>query len=136
MRAVLAVGLISTILVLALPAWGAKPRPAALKLGSIAPLVVQGTGFRPREAVLLTATIGNRRRFAGPIARPDGTFVARFNVRITRCANLTVRAIGGRGTRATLRARPRCEPEQARPTRTERGPADEPPRPNEPKPNG
>ena len=136
MRAVLAVGLVSSILVLALPAWGAKPRPAALKLGSVAPLVVNGSGFRPREAVLLTATIGNRRRFAGPIARADGTFVARFNVRITSCTNLTVRAIGGRGSRATLKAKPGCEPERPKPpaTQTERGAAEEPPqRPVKPK---
>jgi hypothetical protein len=136
MRAAPAVGLVISILVLALPAWGAKPRPAALKLDSVAPLVVKGSGFRPREAILLTATIGNRRRFAGPIARRDGTFVARFTVRITTCTNLLVRAVGSRGTRALLRARPECgppsPPEQAK--QTERGPAEEPPpRPEKPK---
>jgi hypothetical protein len=139
MRAVLAVGLASSILVLALPAWGATPRPAALKLTSIAPLVVKGSGFRPREAVLLTATIGNRRRFAGPFARADGTFVAHFTVRITSCTSLLVRAIGGRGSRATLKARPACESERPSPpkppaTQTERGPAEKPPpRPVKPK---
>jgi hypothetical protein len=132
MRAALAVGLVISILTLALPAWGAKPRTPALKLESAAPLVVKGSGFKPREAVLLTATIGNRRRFAGPIARPNGTFVARFNVRITSCTTLTVRAIGGRGSRATLRAKPGCDPETPKPakqpaTQTERGPAEEPP---------
>jgi hypothetical protein len=129
MRAVPAVGLVITMLAFAMPAWGAKPRPAALKLNSVAPLVVKGSGFRPREAVLLTATIGNRRRFAGPIARADGTFVARFNVRITRCTSLLVRAIGGRGSRATLKAKPECETEKPKPpaTQTERGPAEEPP---------
>jgi hypothetical protein len=136
MRALLAVGLAISILALALPAWGANPRPATLKLNSVAPLVVKGSGFRPREAVLLTATLGNRRRFAGPIARADGTFVARFNVRITSCTNLTVRAIGGRGSRATLKARPACEPATPKPpaTQTERGPTeDTAPHPVKPK---
>ena len=112
MRAILAVGLAISILALRTPRVGSEPRPATLKLNSVAPLVVKGSGFRPREAVLLTATIGNRRRFAGPIARADGTFVGRFNVRITSCTNLTVRAIGGRGSRATLKARAACESER------------------------
>ena len=138
MRAAPAVGLVITMLALALPAWGAKPRPAALKLGSLAPLVVQGSGFRPREGILLTVTIGTRRRFAGPIARQNGTFVARFDVRITSCTNLTVRAIGARGTRAILKARPECEPKPAPPSKLvkqkERGPAIEPsPQPVKPK---
>ncbi len=140
MRAVLAVGLVISILVAALPAWGAKP-PAALKLGSVAPLLVKGSGFRPREPVLLTATIGNRRRFAGPIALANGTFVARFNVRITSCTNLLVRAIGGRGSRAILKAKPECQTVQAKPGKpvkqTEQGPAKEPPRrPDKPKTTG
>jgi hypothetical protein len=108
-----------TMLVLAVPAWGAK-RPPTLKLVTIAPLVVQGTGFTPREPVLLTATIGNVRRFAGPIARANGSFTARFKIRITTCTNLVVRAVGGRGSRATLKKNVGCE--------VKRGPTEGPPR--------
>lgn len=111
-----------TTLALALPAWGvgATPRPT-LKLATAAPLVVKGTGFRPREPILLTATVERVRRFAGPIARANGTFTATFKIRITTCTNVVVRAIGGRGSRATLRAKVACEPK--------RGPAEEPPQP-------
>ena len=132
MRAASAVGLAISIFVLTLPAWGATPKPA-VQLGSVAPLVVKGSGFRPREAILVTVTIGSRRRFAGPVARRDGTFVARFTVRITTCTNLLVRAHGSRGSRALLRARPACEPKQTSPPKpakqeqTERGPGSGPP---------
>ena len=94
-------------LVLALPAQGAKPRPT-LAVAAAAPLTITGKGFVPREAVLLTATFSSHRRFAGPVARRDGTFTARFNVRITKCTTLVVRAIGGRGSRAILRTKVAC----------------------------
>ena len=114
---------IALTLVLALPAQGAKPRPT-LALAAAAPLTITGKGFAPREAVLLTATFSGRRRFAGPVARRDGTFTARFNVRITKCANLVVRAIGGRGSRAILRTKVACT--------TKRGPAEGPPHETKP----
>jgi hypothetical protein len=118
-----AVVVLALSLVLALPAQGAKPRPA-LALKSAAPLTITGKGFAPREAVLLTATFSSHRRFAGPVAGRDGTFTARFNVRITKCTNLVVRAIGGRGSRAILRTKVACT--------KKRGPSEGPPR--EPKP--
>ena len=79
---------------------------------------VHGIGSSP--SVLLTATFSSHRRFAGPVARRDGTFTARFNVRITKCTNLVVRAIGGRGSRAILRTKVACTKAQ--------GPSEGPPR--------
>ena len=111
--------ILALALVLALPAQGAEPRPA-LALAAAAPLTITGKGFAPREAVLLTATFSRHRGFAGPVARRDGTFTARFNVRITKCTNLVVRAIGGRGSRAILRTKVACT--------KKRGPSEGPPR--------
>jgi hypothetical protein len=101
-------------LVLALPAQGAKPRPT-LKVSAAAPLTLIGKGFAAREPVLLTATFANKRRFAGPVARPNGTFTARFNVRITTCTSLVVRAIGGRGSRVVLQTKVACGKTQGPP---------------------
>ena len=99
--------ILALALALALPAQGAKPRPA-LKLAAAAPLTVSGKGFAAGEPVLLTAVFAGKRRFAGPVARRNGSFTARFNARITTCTKLVVRAIGGRGSRAVLQTKVAC----------------------------
>ena len=107
MRAAAAVGLV-LVLVLALPAWGAKPRRAWLELRSTDPVVVVGRGFAAQEPILVSANAGNARGVVPLIARRNGTFRARFKLRLGRCTPLTVRAIGTRGSRAILQADPGC----------------------------
>jgi hypothetical protein len=107
MRAAAAAGM-GLALVLALPASGALPRRASLELRSTDPVVVLGRGFGPREPVLVTASARNVRRIVPLIARRDGTFSARFDLRLGRCTPLTVRAVGTRGSRAILQAEPGC----------------------------
>ena len=113
-----AVGLV-LVLVLALPAFGAQPRRASLELRSTDPVVVVGRGFVPREPILVTATAGTIQRIVPLIARRNGTFKARFRLRLGRCAAVTVLAVGTRGSRAILQVDPGC--------RRPRGPADGPP---------
>jgi hypothetical protein len=99
------------MLVLAIPAHGASsPRRAALKLGSIAPLVVSGKQFGAREPVIVTyvaADLTTRR--VSVRAKPDGSFAASFDLHLNRCAAFTVRATGARGSRAVLQVEPACK---------------------------
>ena len=97
------------VLVLALPAAAAPPRRATLELASLAPLVVNGGGFGKLERVALTATAPSAQRMLGVVARRNGSFTARFALRLGRCATFTVRAVGLRGSRAILQVEPGCK---------------------------
>jgi hypothetical protein len=96
------------MLVLALPSWGAEPRRATLKLGSVAPLVVRGIGFGDGEHVAVTAAVPGEQHIIEVEARRNGRFAARFPLRLKRCTPLTVRAIGALGSRAILQVKPGC----------------------------
>jgi hypothetical protein len=100
------------VLMLAVPAWGAKPQRASLVLRSTEPVVVVGRGFVSGEPVLLTATAGSTRRIVPIISKRNGTFIARFRLRLERCAPLTVLAVGTRGSRAILQVEPGCQRER------------------------
>jgi hypothetical protein len=103
-----AVALLTLVLALPAPAAPGQSR-AALKLERITPLVVSGTGFGPREPVLLTyAAADLTRRVVGVRATRTGGFRARFGVEPGRCAAFTVRAAGVRGSRAVLQVEPAC----------------------------
>jgi hypothetical protein len=95
------------VLVLALPGWSAGPRRATLLLRQTSPLVVRGEGFGVREQVAVTAT-GTDRTFATVRATKSGRFTARFRLRVGRCTELTVRAVGSQGSRAILQREPGC----------------------------
>ena len=95
-------------LLLAVPAWGGKPRRASLELRSIDPVVVTGRGFASHEPVLLTASAGATGRVVPLVAKRNGTFVARFRLHLGPCASFTVRAVGTRGSRAILKVDPAC----------------------------
>jgi hypothetical protein len=97
------------VLVLALPAAAAQPKRATLKLAGVAPLVVQGRGFGDRERAVLTAAAPNLQRTLAVVARRNGSFTARFDVRLGRCTPLTVRAVGAIGSRAILQLEPGCK---------------------------
>jgi hypothetical protein len=94
------------VLVLALPAAAAQPRRATLKLETLAPLVVGGRAFGPRERVGLTASGPSVQRMVSVVARRNGSFTARFGLRLGPCAPFTVRAVGARGSRAILQVEP------------------------------
>jgi hypothetical protein len=96
------------LLVLALPAAAAQSRRATLKLETLAPLVVEGRAFAQRERVSLTASGPSVQRMLSVVARRNGSFVARFSLRLGSCAPFTVRAVGARGSRAILQAEPGC----------------------------
>jgi hypothetical protein len=96
-------------LVLALPAGGAQPRRATLELRSTAPLVVSGSGFGAREHVVVVAALPGKQRIVNAVARPNGRFTARFELRLKRCTPLAVRAIGRLGSRAILHVEHDCD---------------------------
>jgi len=104
-----AAAVLLVLFVLALPAWGAQPRRATLKLAALAPLVVHGRGFGNAERVVLTASAPSAQRTLGVVARRNGSFTARFDLRLGKCTPLTVRAVGVRGSRAILQVEPGCE---------------------------
>ena len=116
------------MLLFALPAGAAQPRRATLKLVALAPLVVEGRAFGKRERIVLTATARNAQRIRAVVARRDGSFTARFDLRLGRCTPLTVRAVGVRGSRAILQVEPGCETKQGEGP-TERALARSDPRP-------
>ncbi|MGZ8782208.1 MAG: hypothetical protein ACXWZB_01780 [Gaiellaceae bacterium] len=98
------------VLVLALPAWGAPPRRATLKLVAQAPLVVRGHGFGPGERGVLVAIGPARSQAKVARATRNGSFLAAFpRIRLRRCDELTVRATGAAGSRATLQRHPDCK---------------------------
>lgn len=96
------------VLVLALPAAAAPPRRATLELASLAPLVVTGRGFGNLERVALTASAPSAQRMLSVVARRNGSFTARFRLRLGPCATFTVRAVGVRRSRAILQVEPGC----------------------------
>jgi len=102
------------VLLLALPAGAAQPRRANLKLMDLTPLVVEGRSFGARERVVLTATAPSAQRMLGIVAHRNGSFTARFELRLGRCTPLTVRAVGVRGSRAILKFEPGCEKKNRR----------------------
>jgi hypothetical protein len=127
MRAAAAVGFVLALL-LALPALGAQPRRASLELRSTSPVVVLGRGFASREPILLTATAGSIQRIVPVIARRNGSFKARFRLRLGRCAPVTILAVGTRGSRAILQVEPGCRrPARTRLTGPSRASSDQPP---------
>jgi hypothetical protein len=104
------VAVVVLMLVLAVPAQGASQRRAALKLESLAPLVVRGTQFGFREPVVVTYLGSNKStRTVGATSTRKGRFEASFDVRLDRCTAFTVRASGTRGSRAVLQVEPACD---------------------------
>ena len=100
----------AAVLVLALvaPAGAAETRRATLALKTLAPLVVEGRGFIPRERVVMTANGSGARRILTIVSGRDGRFRARFRLSLGRCTELTVKAVGARGSRAILQVQPNC----------------------------
>jgi hypothetical protein len=97
------------LLLAVLPASGAAPRTAVLKLQALAPLTVAGHSFGPRERVLLLFAGPNDARSVASIrATKLGRFRVEFRRRVARCDSFTVRAVGTAGSRAVLQVERRC----------------------------
>jgi hypothetical protein len=97
------------VLILALPAVAA-PKRAALKLESLAPLVVTGKQFGKQEPVILTYLASDlTRRVRAVRSTRAGSFRRAFGLRVGRCESFTVRALGLHGSRAVLQVDPRCK---------------------------
>lgn len=71
----------------------ARPR---LTIATMNPLRVLGRGFKPREGVAVS--VGPRRRET--TADAGGRFTVRFGRAM--CASATIKAVGSKGSRATL----------------------------------
>ena len=91
----------------------AKP-PPRLVLASTAPLVLKGSGFKPRESVRLVVASGavtvRRALRASQIGRFNASFTG---VTVDRCSGgMSARAIGGQGSSAVakLGPMPLCPP--------------------------
>lgn len=80
-----------------------QARPA-LHVVRLRPLTVAGTGFRPRERIVLTLT-GDATGTARGTATVRGTFAVKFPKALTACSLYAVRARGARGSRAALRSK-------------------------------
>jgi hypothetical protein len=83
----------------------AKPQ---LFVQELYPLTVRGVRFKPGERVTVSVD-GGRRGARSMRAGDRGRFTARFFVTIPRCQTVTIRAVGGRGSRAVTQVpRPDC----------------------------
>ena len=98
-----------------------RARPL-LQLKATAPLEIVGQGFGSGEVVRLIAVTDGMQRTRTAIASAKGRLRLQFELRVQRCAELTVRAIGSLGNRAVLRRVESC------------GPSERPKKPRGPKP--
>ena len=84
-----------------------RARPL-LQLKAIAPLEIAGQGFGSGEVVRLVVVTEGLQRTRTAIASAKGALRMRFELRVERCAELTVRAAGSLGSRAVLRRSSSC----------------------------
>jgi hypothetical protein len=87
---------------------------SALRLLDTSPITVRGTSFKPRELVRITFAQGTTRERRTVRATNYGSFRASAGdeMRLDRCGDfLLVTAVGGRGSRASLKyPLPDCPP--------------------------
>jgi hypothetical protein len=89
---------------LAAPPAGAGADGPRLQILRGSPLTVRGTGFAGAERVRLTVRTVTRTVTQSVRAGADGAFTARFaGVRLGRCGDGAITAVGARGDRARLR---------------------------------
>jgi hypothetical protein len=96
--------LLGVVLALALQSdTGTTARPT-LGIVDDMPLVVRGTGFKPREHVQVSLVLRTRSRSTRLVASLGGTFVARFTLTPIQCQLVeAVVAAGDRGSRVRMR---------------------------------
>jgi hypothetical protein len=87
---------------------GTAARPT-LRVVDEMPLVVRGTGFRPREHVQVSLVLRTRSRSTRLVASLGGTFVARFTFTPIQCQFVeAVVATGDRGSCARMQPALSC----------------------------
>jgi len=99
-------------------ATGNRTDRPSLKLAGTAPLGVEGRGFAAGEVVRLVAVTAELRGARTAIASAKGLLRIRFELRVSRCAELTVRAVGSLGSRAVLHRGGACtspKPDRGKP---------------------
>jgi hypothetical protein len=75
--------------------------PPHVWIGGTAPLVVRGSGFKPKESVDIVAFLAQGTRRQTLRAAPDGSFSARFHTAASGCAIRQIKARGFLGTHAS-----------------------------------
>jgi hypothetical protein len=86
----------------------AAARPT-LRVVDEMPLVVRGTGFKPREHVQVSLVLRTRSRSSKLVASLRGTFVARFTLTPIQCQLVeAVVAAGDRGSRVRMQPALSC----------------------------
>ena len=86
---------------LAVASTSAAAASPSLRVVDREPLVARGVGFRPGEAVVLTAAIPRWRQVRHVRASRVGRLLVRFAVPAGRCGDLVkITAVGSRGSRA------------------------------------
>jgi hypothetical protein len=98
------ISVIAAIIAIAVAPATQAASTAKLRLVSKQPLVVRGEGFWPAERVVVTAlTLSGPKRVV-VLATATGRFGATFRLASQPCGKaFAVGAVGGRGSRATLR---------------------------------
>ena len=88
-----------------------KP-PPALRIVSVAPLTVAGSGFHVRERVRVTTWVDDVKIVRGTRATRAGRFRVTFaDTVVDRCSGGFVVAVGARGARAAAKLpQPMCPP--------------------------
>src|SRR4249919_3720562 len=81
---------------------GAASKPS-LRIQRMAPLTVSGAHFRSHEHVRVTAVIGETKRVNRLRASGSGAFRTTFPIGAGRCNSVRVVAIGGGGSRPTVK---------------------------------
>jgi hypothetical protein len=82
---------------------GESRKKATLRLSSDAPLTLRGANFLPSERVRVTVSGGELRRTKQVTATRSGVFVVRFDAAYDRCSGYIARAVGTRGSRASVK---------------------------------
>jgi hypothetical protein len=68
----------------------------------LAPLMVKGIGFKPRETVILRSPDSLAKTKRTVTANAAGSFVARMGTSADRCNGMTVVATGNKGSKASF----------------------------------
>jgi len=97
-------GLVTLMLAVTTATASAATVQPSLQVRSFAPFSVRGIHFRPYERVTVTL---NQTRVEASIASRTGVVVVTFRqARADRCSGYTLRAVGSKGSRTTLRSHP------------------------------
>jgi hypothetical protein len=105
MRRVIPVLLLALI---AFPAASAATGPT-LSVTDRSPFTVRGQGFAPRERVRVVVMAGGQGTTKWTSSGAGGRLSVQFtNVKLASCPAYVVRAVGARGSRATLKFMPEC----------------------------